>query len=283
MIAIARITLLEAARRRILWILAGVTVLSVVLTAWAIGQITALSTAQGNTAIQIALGISQVLILAAFMFSFVLAMTAAVLAAPAIGADIESGIAQAIFARPIRRSDVVLGRWLGLAVVVAAYALAAGLGEIGAVRLASGYGPPDPLGSVAYLAAQAIVLMTFTLVLSTRLPTIAAGAVSIVAFGLGWMAGVLGGVGAYFGVAALGTAADVSHALLPTDLLWRGVVFALEPPAVILALAGRGARIFQANPFFASSPPEPAAVAWSVAWVGLALGIAIALLRRREI
>lgn len=283
MIAIARLTILEAARRRVLWVLAGVTVLSVVLTAWAIGQITSISAREGTSAVEIALGISQVLILAAFMFSFVLAMTAGFLAAPAIGADIESGVAQALLARPIRRADFVLGRWLGLAVVVAGYALAAGLGEIGAVQFASGYGPPDPLGAVVYLAAQAIVLLTFALALSTRLPTIAAGAISIVAFGLGWMAGVLGGVGGYLGVPALTRASDATHVLLPTDLLWRGVVFSLEPPAVILALAGRQARIFEANPFFASSPPEAAAVAWSVGWVVLALGAAVALLRRREI
>ena len=67
------------------------------------------------------------LILIAFMFSFVLAMTAAFVGAPAIGGDLESGVAYAILARPLRRADLLLGRWLGSAVVVAAYAAASGL------------------------------------------------------------------------------------------------------------------------------------------------------------
>ena len=68
------------------------------------------------------------------MFSFVLAMTAAFIGAPAIGGDLESGVALAILARPLRRAEILLGRWLGCALVVAAYAAASGLLAIGVTR-----------------------------------------------------------------------------------------------------------------------------------------------------
>ena len=74
--------------------------------------------------LQIQIGVSQILILIAFMFSFVLAMTAAFVGAPAIGGDLESGVAQAVLARPIRRPEVLVGRWLGCAAVVVAYTVA---------------------------------------------------------------------------------------------------------------------------------------------------------------
>ena len=80
-----------------------------------------------------------------------------------------------MLARPIRRADLVLGRWLGLVVVVAVYAVASGLLEIAAIGFVTGYAPPHPWLAVAYLAAQAVVLLTFALLLSTRLPSIAAG------------------------------------------------------------------------------------------------------------
>ena len=70
---------------------------------------------------------SQVLILVAFMFSFVLAMTAAFLGAPSIAGDLESGVAHAMLARPIRRADLVVGRWIGLAAIVIFYAALSGL------------------------------------------------------------------------------------------------------------------------------------------------------------
>ena len=188
-----------------------------------------------------------------------------------------------MLARPLRRSELLLGTWIGLAAVVGAYAVAAGLLEIAVVALVSDYTPPNPIGAVLYLGGQAIVLLTLGLALSTRLPAIAGGAVSVVVFGLAWMMGVLGGVGAFFDVDVLRRAADVSHVVLPTDILWRGVVFALEPPALLLLAAGRPARVFEANPFYASSPPSLVALVWAVAWVAIVLTIGAALLHRREI
>ena len=58
-------------------------------------------------------------------------MTAAFLGAPAVGGDLESGVAYAILARPLRRTDVLVGRWLGCALVVVVYAVASGLLAIG--------------------------------------------------------------------------------------------------------------------------------------------------------
>ena len=104
MITIARLTIREAARRRILWVLLALTIVSVGLTSWGTGALAGLARTEGATELEIRIGVSQILILAAFMFSFILAMTAAFLGAPAIANDLESGIALALLARPIRRS-----------------------------------------------------------------------------------------------------------------------------------------------------------------------------------
>ena len=163
------------------------------LTTWGVERLVSTGRGHGVTELEVYVATSQILILVAFMFSFVLAMTAAFLGAPAIAADLESGVAQAMLARPIRRSDLVVGRWLGLAAVVVAYAFASGLLEIVAIGFVSGYYPPQPFLASGFLAAQAVVLLTFALLLSTRLPAIAAGAICVVLFGLGWMAGVFAG------------------------------------------------------------------------------------------
>jgi ABC-type transport system involved in multi-copper enzyme maturation permease subunit len=217
------------------------------------------------------------------MFSFVLAMTAAFLGAPAIAADLESGVAHAMLARPIRRSDLVVGRWLGLVAVIALYAAASGLLEIGAVRFVSGYGPPNPFLAVVFLAAQAVVLMTFAMLLSTRLPAIAGGAICVVLFGLGWMAGVFAGVGKVFDAGPLVAAAEASRWILPSDGLWRGTIYALEPSVVIAGVAGRAGPASEANPFFASSPPPTSFLLWSAAWVVIVLALTAWSLSRRDV
>jgi hypothetical protein len=280
-IAIARVTIGETARRRILWVLVALAVVAVALTGWGVGRLVELARAEGARDAQIRLAVSQVLIFIAFMFGFVLAMTAAFLGAPAIASDIESGVALALLARPLRRSSYLIGRWIGLAVVVVGYAALSGFLAIGVVAWVSGYTPPDPIAPVLYLAGQALVILTLTVVLSTRLPPIAGGAVAVVAYGLAWMAGVMASVGAAVGADGLRIVGDVGHVILPTDALWRGVVFGLEPPLVILIAAG--APIARGSPFFADSPPPPEVVAWAGVWVVLAIGLASLILRRREL
>jgi ABC-type transport system involved in multi-copper enzyme maturation permease subunit len=282
-LVIARLTLAESLRRRIVWVLLGLTVFSVAITTWGVERLVSLARENGTGELQIFLGVSQILVLVAFMFSFVLAMTAAFLGAPAIAADVESGVAHAMLARPIRRADLVAGRWLGLAVVVLGYAAVSGLLEIATVRLVSGYAPPNPLEAVAYLGAQAIVLMTVALLLSTRLPAMASGAICVVLFGLGWMAGVFAGVGRLLDAGALVSVADASRWLLPTDGLWRGAIHALQPPLVVLVAAGRLGSAADANPFFATSAPDPAFLAWCVVWTAVVLGLAAWSLERRDL
>jgi ABC-type transport system involved in multi-copper enzyme maturation permease subunit len=283
-LTIARLTVAEVIRRRIAWVLLGLTVVSVALTTWGVERLVSLGRASGAAnELEIWFATSQILILVAFMFSFVLAMTAAFLGAPAIAADIESGVAHAMLARPIRRADLVVGRWLGLGVVVVVYAVGSGMLEIVAIGFVTGYRPPEPWLAVGFLAAQAVVIMTLALLLSTRLPAIAAGSICVVLFGLGWMAGVFAGIGRFFDAAPLVAAAEASRWLLPTDGLWRGTIYGLEPPAVMLVALGRAGSVSGVNPFFASAPPPVEFVAWSALWIAGALGLAVLSLSRRDL
>jgi ABC-type transport system involved in multi-copper enzyme maturation permease subunit len=282
-IVIARLTVRELIRRRVVWVLAILSVVSVALVGWGLERLVTIARADGIDEIQIAIGVSQILILIAFMFSFVLAMTAAFVGAPAIGGDLESGVALAILARPIRRSEVMVGRWLGCAIVVVAYTVASGLLAIGAALVVSGYGPPEPVLAVGFLAGQALVLLTLTLALGSVLPSIAAGAIAVVGFGLGWMAGVMAGVASALGVDLLGQVAEASRWVFPSDGLWRGVIYGLEPPLVLLIAAGEAPELASANPFYAPAPPPLIFVVWSVVWIGLVLGLAARWFERRDL
>jgi ABC-type transport system involved in multi-copper enzyme maturation permease subunit len=280
MITIALLTIGEAARRRVLLVLAALAFVAVALTAWGVSSLVESARDDAIGELDIKFVVSQILIFIAFMFGFVLVMTAAFFGSPAIATDLESGIAQAMLARPLRRTHYLLGRWLGLAIVVVGYAAASGFLAIGAVGLVSGYVPPDPILPVLYLAGQALILLTLTVALSTRLPPVAGGAIAVVAFGLAWMAGVLGKIGAAIGADGLTSISDAFRYLLPSDAFWQGVVYGLEPSFVLNAVEDFTARN---NPFFAASGPSLAILAWSAIWVVLVLALAINQLRRREL
>jgi len=276
---IARLTLREAFRRRLLWVLVGLTALIVVLTWWGFGRIAESSPITGPVQI---LGISQVTVMLAFMFSFVLAMTAVFAGSPAIGADIESGLLLAVLARPVRRSDVLLGRWLGLAVVLVGYALVAGYLELAAVVAATGYVPAEPLVGPVYLAGESLVLLTLAIVISTRVASVAGGAIAVVAYGLAWMAGVLGGVGEAFDNTILRNVGVVARLILPSDVLWRGSAGALSPTDSVLTAGGVNANLYRFSPFSGTAPSLPW-LAWCVIWILGALALGIVLFRNREV
>ena len=193
------------------------------------------------------------------MFSFVLAMSAAFLAAPAIASDVETGTVHAMLARPLRRADLrASGAGSGCRSSSPATPCSRACSRSPSSASSAGTCRRQPLVAVGFLAFQAIVVLTLALALGTRLPAIAAGAITVVLFGLGWFAGVLGSIALAFDAAPLARAGrGRPRDLLPTDGLWRGVVYGLEPPLVLLLAAGREPEAIAANPFFADAPPPP--------------------------
>ena len=200
-LTIARLTIREAARRRLLLALAILTVIVIGLTGWGFQHLSTLTNPDGTpiAASELRLATSQVLVLVEFMFSAVLALSAVVVASPAISSELESGVALSMFARPLSRYQVVLGKWLGLAALIVVYVAATTALELVVVSLTTGYVPPGPVGLAAYLIGEGIVVMSLALLVSTRLSGMTAGVISLVLFFLAWIGGVAGAIGDVFG------------------------------------------------------------------------------------
>lgn len=283
-LVIARLTVQEAARRRLLLALLVLTLVVVGFSAWGFEKITTVTRSNGEALPpdQVALITSQLLIVVVFMFSGVLALSAAVVAGPLISGEVESGLLLSMLARPVRRSEVVIGKWLGLAVLVGVYAAGAGSLELAAVDWATGYLPPHPVDLIVYVGAEGLVLLSLGLLLSTRLPGITSGVIALVAWLMGWIGGVVGDIGAGLQNQAVENVGVVSHLLLPSDGLWRGAIYAMEPDSFLAAMRAAG-TVARANPFLAVDPPAVEYLAWVVAWFGIVLVLSIVSFRTREI
>ncbi len=281
---IARLTVQEASRRKLLLALVVLTLIVVGFSAWGFHKITTVTRGDGTPlpAEEVTLVTSQLLIVVTFMYSGVLALSAAVVAAPLISGEVETGLLLSILARPVRRSEVVIGKWLGLALLVAIYAGGSALLEMTAVDLATGYLPPHPVQLTLYVGAEGLVLLSLALLLSTRLSGITGGVIALVAWLMGWIGGVVGDIGQSLNNQAVENVGTISRLILPTDGLWRGAIYAMEPDAVIAALRAAG-TVARANPFTAVDPPPVAFLTWVVVWFACALGLSIWSFRAREI
>ncbi len=283
-LVIARLTVQETARRRLLLALLVLTFIVVGFSAWGFHKITTVTRSDGTLLPpdQVALITSQLLIVVTFMFSGVLALSAAVVAGPLISGEVESGLLLSMLARPLRRSEVVIGKWLGLGVLVTIYAAGASFLELAAVDWATGYLPPHPIQLTVYVAAEGLILLSLGLVLSTRLSGITAGVIALVAWLMGWIAGVVGDIGTGLQNQALENVGIISHILLPSDGLWRGAIYAMEPDTYLAALRAAG-TFGRANPFAAVDPPPTAFLLWVVVWFAVVLAVSIWSFRTREI
>jgi ABC-type transport system involved in multi-copper enzyme maturation permease subunit len=274
---IAALTIKEAVRRRLLLAFIAITVITVGLSAWGFDR---LSHTRSLTSGETNLAVPQALILFMFMFSFVLALSASAIASPTISSEVESGVLMTILTRPIRRSEVLIGKWLGLATLLAGYAVGVCALEFGVVDWASSFVPSNPVLVTVYLFAEAALLLTLALFLSTRVPVIAAGVIGVAVFGAGWLAGVVGTLGGAFNVAALRTVGQVGRLLLPTDGLWHAAIYYLQPPSLIAQHFAEGGR---QDPFYSQGAPSWAYLLWVTCWFLVILIAATASFARREL
>ncbi|GAB1817726.1 ABC transporter permease subunit [Herbidospora sp. RD11066] len=278
----AALTLKEASRRKVLRALAVLTVVLLGLSAWGFHT---LVTREFDGALltsgELRLIASQLLNLVMFGLSLIAALGTAFLAGPTLAGEMESGVALSILARPVRRSTVLIGKWLGLIAFGGGFVALAGLAQFVIVYATTGYWPPSPATGLALLAFQTAVLLTLGLLLATLISPMASGVVAVGLFGATWIAGVVGGVGRGLGndsVAAVGT---VSQVLLPTDGLWRGAMYAFQDSTALLQFGGPAVR--GGFPFLSDAPPTAVYLAWTIAWTLLVLGLAALVFRRRDL
>ena len=279
-LTVAGLTLREASRRRVVWALLVLTVVLLALSGWGFSRLVGLDSELGTmTSGEARLVASLLLNLIMFGMSLIAAIGTAFLAGPTLAGEVESGQALAMLARPVRRSAVLLGKWLGLVAFGSGYVVLAGLAQILVVRAAVGYWPPAPAGGLALLAAQTVVLLTLALLLSSVVSPMASGIIAVGLFGATWVAGVVGGIGGALGNEGVERVGTVSRVVLPTDGLWRGAMNALQDPIALVQM-GPGEAGF---PFLSDGPLTVAYLAWAAVWIAVVWGLTAMSFSRRDV
>ena len=279
-LTVAGLTLQEAFRRRVVWALLALTVVLLALSGWGFSKLVGLDSDMGTmTSGEARLVASLLLNLIMFGFSLIAAIGTAFLAGPTLSGEVESGQALAILARPVRRSQVLLGKWLGLAAFGCGYVVLAGLSQFLVIWATVDYWPPAPAAGLALLAAETIVLLTLALLLSSVVSPMASGIISVGLFGATWVAGVVGGLGRALGNEGVERVGTVSRVLLPTDGLWRGAMNAFQDP-VAPSQMGQGAQGF---PFLSDAALAPAYLVWAALWIAVIWGLTALSFSRRDV
>ncbi|HEX3549181.1 MAG TPA: hypothetical protein VHT53_02330 [Candidatus Elarobacter sp.] len=279
----ASLTLRELVRRRLLIVAAVLTLVIVLFTAWGMHRLaSAVFNGSPISTVAVRATAAGILLVLAFLFSFVVALGGALIGAPAMAETIANGELLAVLARPVRRADVVVGRWLGTVIALGVYVAVAGGAELLVFYVTTGYAPPNPLAALLFLTASGAVVGSASIALATRLPALAAGAASTMLFGLAWVAGIVESIALALGNQGVADAGTVVALLFPSDALWRGAVYALEPAAFTVAVGAAGGN-GPTNPFAVTSPPPAALLVWAFAWIAVVVACGVAAFRTRDL
>lgn len=208
-----------------------------------------------------------------YVVHFLTVMLAIFASADTLAGEISSHTIQTIVTKPVRRWQVVLGKWLGFALMLALYLGSLGCGLIAATWLIARYAPPNAIQGVGLLILEALVLTSLSLLGGSRLSTLTNGVVLFLVYALTFIGAWVEQIGALLQSSNAVRVGIVTSLLLPVEALWRRAAFVMQPP-----LANT-----MPTPFAVSSVPSDALVVYAALYAAAALLLAMRLFGRRDL
>ena len=276
---LARMTFREAIRRRI--VLTGLILGILFLLVYSVGFRMIFTEISRETASEATVfarvvqsEMSNFLLLAGlYAVAFLSVAMGALLSADTLAGEISSGTIQTIVTKPLRRSDVVLGKWLGFAGLLGLYLLLMSGGVVLSVFLQSGYLPRNLLAGLSLIYLESLLVMTFSLACSSAMPALATGGTVFGLYGLAFIGGWIEQIGAIFGNQTAVQVGIATSLLFPTESIWRRATFEMQ--------SAFGA-VLQMTPFTTLSVPNLLMVSYAVLYLLVALAAAVRIFKNRD-
>jgi len=273
-LAMAHLTLYEARRRRI--VAAAVVCAAAFLAVYAAGLsfIHREQLKEGRPLFQQQATMSVLTIVGLYAANFLSVLFAVLLPVDTLSNEIDSGVMQTVASKPIRRADVVIGKWLGHAVIVMGYVLVLTLGVMIVVRLIAGTVAVRPLEGLPLMLLEIVLLMTVSIAGGTRLSTVTNGVMALGFYGIAFVGGWIEQIGGFAGSQAARTVGIVASLISPADALWRLASDQVQPESL---------RNFGAAVFATSSVPTTLMVWWAAGFTVVTVIFAVRSFSTRQL
>lgn len=282
---LARMTFREAIRRRI--VLTGLVLGLCFLAIYSLGfhyiytSIRGAEAAMQQSPSQQALthiadteGVNTLMLAGLYAVAFLSIAMAALLAADTLAGEINSGTIQTIVTKPIRRSDVVFGKWLGFAFLLGLYLTLTGGGTVLSVFLQAGYVPRHLPAGLSLIYFEALLIMTIAMACSSRLSALATGGVVFGLYGVAFIGGWIEQFGAIIQNPTAVKIGIIASLIIPSETLWRRAAYEMQTP-----LSG----VLGMSPFGTVSVPSLLMIAYTGVYLVMALTIAVRVFGKRDI
>lgn len=221
----------------------------------------------------------QMLLLGLYFGGFIVSFLAILSSAGLISGDIESGAIQAVATKPVRRTSIVLGRFLGQGIFLSFYAAALFAVIYTVVRTQTGMDLAGSGQAMAVFSLQPVVLLSASLLASTLTTTIAGGAVVFTLYTLSVIGGFIEQIGWIINNLYLKNAGIVSSLVMPADSLYRKNVHILMQHQADSPLAS----FQQMGPFGSLAEPSVWMMVYTLAYVAVLVALAMYAFNKKDL
>lgn len=267
MLFIARFTIQEAFHR---WLLFAMLILNILLLAVFALMLNSVYTSVAAHAfkqsdpqlylLEFSMTISILSVWAAYLLSGALTI---VLTVGTTSGEIEAGTFAMIVSKPLRRGEIIFGKWLGYGFILSTYTAMLFFTFLGLIYLRTGYWPDQALSALGMLELSSLVLLALTTLGSACFPTLVNGAIAIMLF----IGAPLASFVQLISPNPSETTQNITtiiNLVIPTDALWHGASFYLIPPFIVSVLQNRSLLETLNTPFTSIQPLPPALLIWAI-------------------
>lgn len=272
---IAQLTIQETQRRRILWIGGLMAILFLLIYATGLHYII-LEFEEINLmseSAEVALGL--LLSAGLYVVNFLVIIMSVLTSVTAISSEIDTHTIESLLTKPIRRWEVVLGKYTGFALLLALYVLLLAGGLIAIFWLRTGIRVNNVAAGMGVMLLQGLVVLSVTILGGTRLGTLSNGVLAFMLYGVAFIGGWVEQVGALL---QNETAVDIGIAtslVMPTEILWKKALILFQPQIA-------NSPMF-AGPFAITSQPSDLMIQYAAGYTAVLLLLALFSFSTRDL
>ena len=208
-----------------------------------------------------------------YVIHFLTVMLAIFSSVDTVSGEIASHTIHAIVTKPVRRWQVLLGKWLGYAAMIIVYLGLLTGGILLGVYLLVGYVPPNALQGSALLMLEALVLFSLSLLGGTRFSTLTNGVMLFMLYGVAFIGSWVEQIGSMLQSRAAVRIGIITSLLMPVEVLWRRVAYVMQPSFLRQI----------PSPFGSMSAPSLAMVWYAAIYALVMLLLAMRAFNRRDL
>lgn len=228
MMAIAAASFKEALRKKILILVAALTIVYLtlfgVITHFAVKDLAREGALNTINALDVA---SNIVSFLGFYFSSMLVAFLTIMASVgSISSEIESGVIHSIITRPIKRSSYILGKYLGLGVLSVSYgvflfAAIIAICTIFKLPLMKTLEPLNVIKGLLFFTLEPLAILSLSIYGSAAFKTLSNGIFVISIYILGLIGGVMETIGSFLNNQSLSNLGIISSLISPFDIIYR--------------------------------------------------------------